>query len=141
MPSTQTSKRRWSRKAFTLVESLLTLFVCSFLTLVVTGPVTSALTALEEALFFLSFEGLYADSQILAARGHQEVKLSLSSQGISNGYQTLEVPDSVQVPHQEIVFDRAGGNSSLAKISFETADGRVSYQLYLGSGRYKKTKE
>lgn len=141
MPNIRTSRQGWHLKAFTLLESLLTLFVCSFLALAVTGSVTGALTGLEEALFFLSFEGLYADSQIMAARGHREVQLTLSDQSISNGYQTLVVPDSIQAPSQEIVFEQSGGNSSLAKLTFETADGRVSYQLYLGSGRYKKTKE
>ncbi|MGZ7254189.1 competence type IV pilus minor pilin ComGD, partial [Streptococcus pyogenes] len=60
---------------------------------------------------------------------------------ISNGHQSISLPDSVQIEKPlSLRFQENGGNSSLAKVQFQTQDGLVTYQLYLGSGRYKKSK-
>ena len=42
---------------------------------------------------------------------------------------------------QNITFDRTGGNSSLAKVEFQTSKGAIRYQLYLGNGKIKRIKE
>ncbi|HEW2399488.1 TPA: competence protein CglD, partial [Streptococcus pneumoniae] len=48
----------------------------------------------------------------------------------------------IQAPSgQSITFDRAGGNSSLAKVEFQTSKGAIRYQLYLGNGKIKRIKE
>ena len=39
----------------------------------------------------------------------------------------------------QLVFDKSGGNSSLTKIQFHTENQAIDYQLYIGSGNYKKT--
>lgn len=120
------------------MESLLTLVVTSFILLAVSGSVTNLFTTIQETLFFREFEQLYRDSQQLAATSHQTVQLTIAHDTISNGYQEVAIPTSVapQADYQ-IAFDKKGGNSSLAKLSFDTHHKTVHYQLYLGSGRYK----
>ena len=68
--------------------------------------------------------------------------MSIDGKTISNGSQKLTVPKGIQAPSgQSITFDRAGGNSSLAKIEFQTSKGAIRYQLYLGNGKIKRIKE
>lgn len=94
---------------------------------------------MEENIFFLTFESLYRDSQKLSILQQSEQTLVISDKAISNTTTSLPVPASVEVlDSKKIVFDKAGGNSSLAKISFRTKQKLVTYQLYLGSGNYKK---
>ena len=126
-------------KAFTLLESLTVLFLISFLTLTLSGSVQSTFRSVQETLFFLEFERMYKDSQTLSASSHQPVTLTVSKNGLSNGYQQVSAPSTVNVvEEQTLVFNQDGGNSSLAKIEFETSQETVVYQLYIGSGRYKK---
>ena len=123
------------------MESLLTLVLVSFLTLSLSGTVQALFRKSQETLFFLSFEQVYADSQKLALSTRQDIFLELEEHQVSNGYQELNLPASIQlVQPQTLHFQERGGNSSLAKVQFQSSDGLVTYQLYLGSGRYKKTK-
>jgi competence protein ComGD len=123
------------------MESLLTLVLVSFLTLSLSGTVQALFRKSQETLFFLSFEQVYVDSQKLALSTRQDIFLELEGHQVSNGYQELNLPASIQlVQPLTLHFQETGGNSSLAKVQFQTADGLVTYQLYLGSGRYKKTK-
>lgn len=127
-------------RAFTLIESLLVLAITSFLLLSFTGGVQQIFTGVQEKLFFLSFEHLYQDSQKLSNAQQKELTLRIADGQVTNGQESLSIPDSVR-PNQtySIEFSPAGGNSSLEKLTFTTKDGSVSYQLYIGSGRYKKT--
>ena len=128
-------------KAFSLMESLLTLVLVSFLTLSLSGTVQGLFRKSQETLFFLSFEQVYVDSQKLALSTRQDIFLELEGSQVSNGYQELNLPASIQlVQPLTLHFQETGGNSSLAKVQFQSSDGLVTYQLYLGSGRYKKTK-
>ena len=54
-------------RAFTLLESLVTLAVVAFLTLSLSGSVTGIFQQVETNLFYLRSEYLYRDSQRLAA--------------------------------------------------------------------------
>ena len=67
--------------------------------------------------------------------------LILKSEYISNGVEVLKIPKDVKLERNKTLhFDQAGGNSSLEKLVFQTSDEkRVTYQLYIGSGQYKKT--
>lgn len=125
-----------------MLESLLTLFVISFLAISLSGSVQTVFRAVQTEIFLWEFEHLYKESQQLAA-GHQEsVSLKIGKSEISNGYQTVVIPETVKpLEEMRVTFDEAGGNSSLAKIGFTTGDRTISYQLYLGSGRYKKTED
>ncbi len=57
---------QWPIRAFTLLESLMTLAVVVFLTLSLSGSVTGIFQQVEINLFYLRFEYLYRDSQRLA---------------------------------------------------------------------------
>ncbi|EFQ56426.1 prepilin-type cleavage/methylation N-terminal domain protein [Streptococcus downei F0415] len=127
-------------RAFTLLESLLVLAITSFLLLAFTGSVQQTFRGVQEKLFFLSFEHLYQDSQKLSNAQQKPLTLKVSDGQVTNGQESLTIPDTVK-PSQSysIEFSSAGGNSSLEKLTFSTKEGSVSYQLYIGSGRYKKT--
>ena len=142
MPNIRTKLQQSRLKAFSLMDSLLTLLLISFLTLSLSGTVETVFRKSQETIFFLSFEQVYVDSQKLALSSRQEVVLKLEGNQISNGYQELVLPVSMRlVQPQTLYFQDKGGNSSLAKVQFQSSEGLVSYQLYLGSGRYKKIKQ
>ncbi|EHZ20086.1 prepilin-type N-terminal cleavage/methylation domain protein [Streptococcus pneumoniae GA13723] len=129
-------------KAFTMLESLLALSLVSILALGLSGSVQSTFAAVEEQIFFMEFEELYRETQKRSVASQQKTNLNLDGQTLSNGSQKLTVPKGIQAPSgQSITFDRAGGNSSLAKVEFQTSKGAIRYQLYLGNGKIKRIKE
>lgn len=133
---------RRKNKAFTLFESLLTLFVVSFLAVSLSGTVQAAFQSVQEEIFLWEFEAIYKDSQKLAASSHQKVNLAIGEQEVTNGYQAVQLPRNVEVfEGKTITLEEDGGNSSLTKIRFRLSRKTVTYQLYIGSGRYKKTEE
>ncbi|HFI0468486.1 TPA: competence type IV pilus minor pilin ComGD [Streptococcus suis] len=131
-----------TNKAFTLLESLLTLFVVSFLAVSLSGTVQTAFQSVQEEIFLWEFEAIYKDSQKLAASSHQKVNLAIGGQEVTNDHQVVQIPRNVAVLEgKTITFEEDGGNSSLTKIRFRLSRKTVTYQLYIGSGRYKKTEE
>ncbi len=133
---------RRSNKAFTLLESLLTLFVISFLAISLSGTIQTAFQTVQEEVFLWEFEALYKDSQQLAVNSQQKISLHIRENELTNGYQTVQVPEKIEVlEERRIDFQEDGGNSSLTKIRFKLNRKTVSYQLYIGSGRYKKSEE
>lgn len=137
-----TKQMQRTNRAFTLLESLLVLFVVSMLALGLSGGVGTAFRSVQETVFLWEFEHLYRESQKLAVSSQEEVVLQVGAGQLSNGYQEVAFPATVSVlEERSVVFNREGGNSSLAKVRFQLADKRVDYQLYIGSGRYKKTEE
>lgn len=129
-------------RAYTLLESLLTLFMISFVTILLSSSVHGVFTGVEEQVFFLEFERMYKTSQQLAISSNRPVVLDFTTSTISNGYERLTLPSTVKLQQeQQILVDHHGGNSSLAKIEFLTKEKKISYQLYLGSGNYKKTEK
>ncbi|MGT2946995.1 competence type IV pilus minor pilin ComGD [Streptococcus chenjunshii] len=126
-------------KGFTLLESLLTLSVTVFLIISFSGTVNGVLRKVQEQLFFLNFEYIFRDTQKLSLANHQQMMLTVSDKEVSNGVTALALPESISPQaNYRLLFDQEGGNSSLAKLIFKTADKTVTYQLYLGSGNYKK---
>ena len=129
-------------KAFTLLESILTLGIVCFLALLLSGSVHTAFQVVQEQVFLLEFESLYKDSQELAARTQEKVALRIAGEEVSNGYRIISLPPNVSIVEEKtIVFQDDGGNSSLEKISFKMSHKTIKYQLYIGSGRYKKIEE
>lgn len=142
MRKIQTSLLQSSLRAYTLLESLLTLSMISFVTILLSSSVHRIFTGVEEQVFFLEFERMYKTSQQLAISSHRPVVLDCTASTISNGYDRLKLPSTVQLQQeQQILVDHHGGNSSLVKIEFLTKEKKISYQLYLGSGSYKKTEK
>jgi len=122
-----------------MLESLLALGLVSILALGLSGSVQSTFAAVEEQIFFMEFEELYRETQKRSVASQQKTSLNLDGQTISNGSQKLTVPKGIQAPSgQSITFDRVGGNSSLAKVEFQTSKGAIRYQLYLGNGKIKR---
>ncbi|MGT2907967.1 competence type IV pilus minor pilin ComGD [Streptococcus dentiloxodontae] len=140
MPNTQAKAVQLRIRAFTLLESLVTLAVIVFLTMILSGSVSSLYGQVEENIFLIRFEYLYRDSQRLAAAKGETVSLAISKTAISNGYDSLAIPQNIHIDkEQTLTFDNKGGNSSLSKINFSTDQEVVTYQLYMGSGKFKKT--
>ena len=76
----------------------------------------------------------------MSSSAQSQLDMNFSRERISNGYNRLAVPRSIQAPEDlTLHFDKAGGNSSLGKIVFQTKKQTVMYQLYLGNGKFKKT--
>ena len=120
-------------KAFTLVETLLTLMIVSFIYMGLTGSVKTSFQQVEEKVFFAEFEHLYQESQKIALAKQTELDLEVSASEIRTPYQTVSIPASVSVQDPKTIqLDRAGGNSSLANLHFTTQRGVVTYQLSLG---------
>ncbi|GGE36270.1 competence type IV pilus minor pilin ComGD [Streptococcus himalayensis] len=123
-----------------MLESLLTLFITSFVLLLLSNSVHASFEKVQNQIFFLEFENFYRESQQLSASSQEKLDVTIEQGRISNGYRQLAIPSSVQAPDYQVLhFDRAGGNSSLSKIVFQTKDETVSYQLYIGNGKIKKT--
>lgn len=123
-----------------MLESLLVLFVVSLIMLAVSGSVQASFDQVQEEVFFLEFEALYQETQKLSLASQESQRLTISEREISNGYRRLAFPKTLQGHEgQEIQFDRAGGNSSLSKITFQTEGQTVVYQLYIGNGKFKKS--
>ena len=84
-------------RAFTLLESLVTLAVVAFLTLSLSGSVTGIFQQVETNLFYLRFEYLYRDSQRLAAAEGTNIELQLTKDKISNGRTSLSIPENIHL--------------------------------------------
>ena len=125
-----------------MLESLLVLGLVSLLALGLSSSVQSTFAAVEEQIFFMEFEEFYRETQQLSLAGQKKISLDFHDRSISNGYQKLVIPNSIQLQsHQSINFDKTGGNSSLASIRFQTRKEVVRYQLYLGNGKIKRIQE
>ena len=88
---------QWPIRAFTLLESLVTLAVVVFLTLSLSGSVTNIFQQVETNLFYLRFEYLYRDSQRLAAAEGSNVELQLTKDKVSNGRSSLIINESINI--------------------------------------------
>lgn len=125
--------------AFTLMEALLTLSVVTFLALATSGSIKTIFSQIQTKLFFLEFEQVYRETQRLSASRQEETTLVIGSDFVENPLGRYPLPKTI-TPEKtlNIVFNQYGGNSSLAKVVFQTPEKRVTYQLYLGSGQYQK---
>ena len=127
-------------KAFTLLESLLTLGIVSLLCWLLAGSVHQAFGQVEETLFFSEFERVYQETQKMSIAKEERALLSIDHGGVHSPYQELPLPKGVEVVREkQLTFDPAGGNSSLTKIQFQTEKEVVTYQLAIGNGKIKKS--
>ena len=108
-------------RAFTMLESLLVLGIVSLIALGLSSSVKSTFAAVEEQIFFMEFEELYRETQKRSLASQQKINLILEERSIT--------------------FDKAGWNSSLASVKFQTRKEVVRYQLYLGNGKIKRIQE
>lgn len=127
-------------RGFTLLESLLVLFIVASMTMLLSSQLTTVFSQVRQQLFFLEFEHLYKETQQKSQAYGEKMTLLLTETEITNGYQTVAIPADIKGPVKEVTFENNGGNHSLSKLQFVTDSGRVDYQLYLGSGKYQKTR-
>ncbi len=127
-------------KSFTLLESLLVLLICSFVLLLFTGSVKQSIHIVRAEIFVLQFERLYKDTQYIAGLKSQNQTLKSIKGTLSNQDEELKVPEGVEINDFSITFDQNAGNSSLQKITIYLPYQKktISYQLQIGSGKYKK---
>lgn len=128
-------------RAFTLLESLLVLMITSFVLLLFTGSITKIVHVVRGELFVVQFENNYKNVQFLATATRQPQLLSASGNKLICGNKMNSIPPEVRIDAFSIKFDEKGNNSSLKKLNiflpFEQKT--ISYQLEMGSGKYKKT--
>ncbi len=70
----------------------------------------------------------------------QQQTLSASNGTLYSQEEVLKVPEEVEINDFSITFDQKSGNSSLQKITIflPYQKKNISYQLEIGSGKYKK---
>ena len=140
MPNTVVNLKKYQARAFTLLETLLTLAITTFLVMLVSGGISSIYQQVQEQLFFTSFETLYRHSQKLSNAQQGQETLRISSTAVKTSKATVPLPETVSPAKDYTVdFSSSGGNSSLQKIQFRCEGKTITYQLYIGSGRYKKS--
>ena len=66
-------------KAFTLVETLLTLMIVSFIYLGLSGSIKTSFQQVEEKVFFAEFEHLYQESQKIALAMQTELDVEVTA--------------------------------------------------------------
>lgn len=127
-------------RAFTLFESLLTLSLSCFIVMTMSASINHIYQRLETSLFFINFENFYRHSQKLSVLNQREAYLIFFDNRVQCNERRLDLPDGVKLLyHGKIRLNQMGGNHSLAKISFQTDQEKIHYQINLGSGTYQKT--
>ncbi len=76
---TQMKNVMYRIKALTLLESLLVLFLCSFVLFLFSGSVKQSVRIARAEIFILQFERLYKDTQRMAGLKGQQQTLSASN--------------------------------------------------------------
>ncbi|OFI47489.1 hypothetical protein BG262_09750 [Floricoccus penangensis] len=133
---------RFRISAFTLLESLMSLFVISFILIVFTISFTNKINIIKGELFILRFERIYRDTQFQSMVRKQSNNLEIVNKKLLYLGKEVEIPNQVEfVNSYNIRFSEDGGNSSLQKIEIYLpyTKKKLNYQLYVGSGKYKKS--
>ncbi|RZI49277.1 competence type IV pilus minor pilin ComGD [Lactococcus kimchii] len=137
---TNQKRRSWRTDAFTLLESLLVLSLISFLTLVFSAQLIQTLHLVKGELFVLKFEELYKRTQEDAALEASVEYLGAKNGNLLAGQEKVTLPKEVKITDFTVKFDAKGENSSLQKIKiylpYESK--AITYQMEMGSGKYKK---
>ena len=120
---TQQNHVKFQARAFTLLESLLTLSVTCFLILVVSVAFQKTVHVARGELFVLEFETILKDQQAQAITTARSRRLA-SVNGIVKLNGTIQ-----SLKEAKIVIT----------LPYESG-AKISYQLQIGSGQYKKTR-
>ena len=147
MQTTAVKSARFQIRAFTLLESLLVLFITGLVISLFSFSVGKTIKIVQGELFLVQFENAYKDAQYRASCQGEEFTFSCQNQRLYLGNlednSEIQVPSEAKVDDFSLTFDKYGNNSSLQKliINLPYESRRVSYQLEMGSGKYKKTIE
>lgn len=131
-------------KAFTLLESLLTLAIACGLVVLFSASFQKTVHVIRGELFVLQFERLLKNQQAQAITNAEVRSLSAVNGSVFVNGSAIHVPKETQFSDFEVKFKASGNIQSIkaAKIvislPYEGAK-CVTYQLQLGSGQYQKT--
>ncbi|MFV0556563.1 MAG: competence type IV pilus minor pilin ComGD [Lactovum sp.] len=133
-------KLRLKNKAFTVLESLLVLMISAFLLFSFSLSFENTLHVIKGELFVARFEQAYKDTQLQASALVEVRTFSVSNGILKAGDEKIEIPEEVLVSDFAIKFNKQGNNSSLKKITIylPNQSKKITYQLEMGSGKYKK---
>ncbi len=142
---TQQNHVKFQARAFTLLESLLTLSVTCFLILVVSVAFQKTVHVAPGELFVLEFETILKDQQAQAITTARSRRLASVNGIVKLNGTKLQVPNETKFSDFDITFNANGNIQSLkeAKIVITLpyeSGAKISYQLQIGSGQYKKTR-
>ncbi len=140
MQKTLTQNVMYRIKGFTLLESLLVFFICSFVLFIFSNSVKQSVRIARAEIFILQFERLYKDTQRMAGLKRQQQTFGAKKGALYSQQEILKIPEEVEINDFSITFDQKAGNSSLQKITIFLPYQKktISYQLEIGSGKYKK---
>lgn len=124
-----------------MLEALLTLFVTCLLILLFSSPMLAVLHAVRGELFVQELESLFKSTQYQAgARGKSQL-ISVKDGYLKTDYRSVKIPtDEVKITNFSLKYNERAGNSTLDKIIIRLPYEKktISYQFYMGSGKYKK---
>lgn len=131
-------------RAFTLLESLVTLSVSCLIILLFTNTYQDTLHRVRGQLYVLQFENKLKHQQAQAITRAETRSLSATNHVVKMNGQVLETPKETLFSDFNITFKENGNIKSIkaAKIVITLpyeGDKQLIYQLQLGSGQYKKT--
>ena len=132
-------------RAFTLLESLLTLSVTCFVILIFSVTFQKTAHVIRGELFILEFEMMLKNQQAQAVTSAAPRSLSAVNGTVKINGANQPVPEETQFSDFDITFNKNGNLQSIKQakivIALPYEGGRqVTYQLQLGSGQYKKTR-
>lgn len=142
-----------NREGFTLIESLLVLFICTMFMLLPTLAIKKTQQVLAVEHFLSSFEKKIlftqqmavvemTDTQIVFFKQKQQIKFLLDKSNEPTNDAILNVPTALKAdgPDKIIFKNGSGNNGKLAKFSFlwEEKNQMIEFQFQMGSGRYVK---
>ncbi len=132
-------------RAFTLLESLLTLSVTCFVIMMFSVTFQKTIHVIRGELFVLEFEMMLKNQQAQAVTSAAPRSLSAVNGTVKINGANQPVPEETQFSDFDITFNKNGNLQSIKEakivIVLPYEGGRqVTYQLQLGSGQYKKTR-
>ena len=132
-------------RAFTLLESLLTLSVTCFVIMMFSVTFQKTIHVIRGELFVLEFEMMLKNQQAQAVTSAAPRSLSAVNGTVKINGANQPVPEETQFSDFDITFYKNGNLQSIKQakivIALPYEGGRqVTYQLQLGSGQYKKTR-
>ncbi|OJG71998.1 prepilin-type N-terminal cleavage/methylation domain-containing protein [Enterococcus quebecensis] len=143
-------------KGFTLVETLIVLFICTIFILLPTLAIKKWKQALEVEQFLSFFEKQLLFTQQMAIVNTVDTQIVFFEENQQFSFlipkndqmveEMLEVPSSLKaVGPNKIIFKKSSGNNGvLSKFSFSWIEKNqlIEFQFQLGSGRYvRKNKQ
>ena len=128
--------------AFTLLESLIVLGITSFLIMAFSSNLLRTVHIVKGELFVLQFEQIYKNTQNVALLKNQTQILKVQNGEIDEEHK-IQIPQETQFDNFSVKFDGKSGNTKIQKFSIYLPyeKKKITYQIQLGSGKYRKTVE